>query len=144
MNPSSANDPFHLKRFLEAQDKVFDAVSSELQRGRKETHWMWFVFPQIAGLGLSPTAQFFAIQSADEARAYLQHPILGSRLRQCVDLVLRHANKSASEIFGFHDDLKLRSSMTLFAAVSNPGSVFHRALEQFFNREWDENTLKLL
>jgi uncharacterized protein (DUF1810 family) len=105
---------------------------------------MWFVFPQIAGLGLSPTAQFFAIQSADEARAYLQHPILGSRLRQCVDLVLRHANKSASEIFGFPDDLKLRSSMTLFAAVSNPGSVFHRALEQFFNREWDENTLKLL
>jgi uncharacterized protein (DUF1810 family) len=105
---------------------------------------MWFVFPQTAGLGLSPTAQFFAIQSADEARAYLRHPTPGSRLRECVDLVLRHSNKSASEIFGFPDDLKLLSSMTLFAAVSNPGSVFHRALEQFFNGEWDEKTLKFL
>lgn len=125
-------DPFHLSRFVKAQEPVMETVLAELRRGRKQTHWMWFVFPQVAGLGFSATARFYAIGSRDEAEAYLAHPVLGARLRQCAELVLSHRGRPASDIFGYPDDLKLRSSMTLFAEISPPGSVFHEVLAEFF------------
>ena len=108
-------DPFELKRFVEAQDRVYAAVLDELGHGRKRTHWMWFVFPQIAGLGHSPMAERYAISGLDEARAYLAHPLLGLRLRQCTELVNAVSGKSAHDIFSSPDDVKFRSSMTLFA-----------------------------
>jgi uncharacterized protein (DUF1810 family) len=138
------SDPFRLSRFLDAQNPVYAGVCSELQRGRKESHWMWFIFPQLAGLGYSGTARFYAIKSVDEAKAFLQHQVLGKRLAECAELVLKHPEKSASRIFGFPDDLKLRSCMTLFASVSDPESVFHRVLDQFFGGEPDAKTLELL
>lgn len=139
-----AEDPYNLSRFEEAQRPVIEGVLEELRRGRKETHWMWFVFPQVAGLGFSATARFYAIGSRAEAEAYLAHAILGARLRQCAELVLGQRSRSAAEIFGYPDDLKLCSSMTLFAAVSPPESVFHEVIEAFFNGAPDTATLDFL
>ena len=140
----SREDPFGLSRFINAQDDVYDRVLTELKSGRKRTHWMWFIFPQIDGLGHSPTTEYYAIKSIDEARKYLNHPILGSRLIECTEAVLAIKGRSASEIFGYPDDFKLKSSMTLFAFVSGPGSLFVRVLDKYFHGEHDIKTLQLL
>jgi len=133
-----------LARFVEAQDPVYDDVRAELQAGRKTTHWMWFVFPQLRGLGRSATARFFGIDSAAEAAAYLQHPVLGARLRECVELVLGVTGRTALEIFGPTDAMKFRSSMTLFAAVAPGEPLFQRALHRYFDGEPDRLTMAQL
>ena len=143
-NIIDSGDPFNLNRFTEAQEGVYGRAMAELTGGRKRSHWMWFIFPQIEGLGHSSISRQYAIKSIEEARAYLKHPILGARLSDCAEAVLGIEGRSASEIFGFPDDLKLRSSMTLFAAISEQGSVFARVLDKFFNGERDERTLQLL
>lgn len=137
-------DPFNLGRFIQAQDRIYPTALAELKNGNKRTHWMWFIFPQINGLGFSATSQFYAIKSQEEARSYLNHPILGQRLTECAEAVLSVTGRSASDIFGFPDDLKLKSSMTLFAAVSEPGSVFARVLDAYFGGQRDSKTLSLL
>ena len=137
-------DPFDLDRFLSAQAGVYDRALAEIQRGRKDSHWMWFGFPQIDGLGFSATAKTYAIKSLDEARAYLAHPALGPRLVECAEAVLGVEGRTAEDIFGPIDALKLRSSATLFAAVSPAGSVFHRLIETYFHGEPDAKTLRLL
>jgi uncharacterized protein (DUF1810 family) len=137
-------DPFDLGRFVSAQEGVYEQALAELRAGRKRTHWMWFVFPQLAGLGRSPTAQLYAVSGADEARAYLAHPVLGPRLVECAGAALAVEGRSAAEVLGPPDDLKLRSSATLFAHVSPPGSVFHRLLDHYFGGEPDPATLRLL
>jgi uncharacterized protein (DUF1810 family) len=141
---AGTEDPFNLNRFVEAQSDVFQRALTELKRGEKRSHWMWFIFPQIAGLGYSSTAKFYAIKSKDETKAYLSHLLLGRRLIECSKALLQHQGLSASDIFGFPDDLKLRSSMTLFATVSEPDSVFSRVLGQYFEGQPDDRTLELL
>ncbi|WLR95397.1 DUF1810 domain-containing protein [Shinella zoogloeoides] len=140
------DDPFELSRFVAAQDLVFDTVLAELRAGRKQTHWMWFVFPQLRALGRSPTANFYGIGSIEEARAYLLHHLLAERLAQAVDAVLGVSGCSAHEIFGSPDDLKFRSSMTLFSAAADgeEGERFRLALQRFFAGEADPRTLELL
>jgi uncharacterized protein (DUF1810 family) len=138
-----ADDPFELKRFMEAQSPVIDDVFAELRAGRKRSHWMWFVFPQIAGLGFSPTAQMYAIRSLAEAQAYLDHPVLGERLRDCVRLVIA-ARRPIAEIFGPPDDLKFRSCVTLFAALAPTEPVFSEALARCCAGEPDPLTLERL
>lgn len=138
------DDPYNLDRFVRAQEDDYAQALSELARGRKRTHWMWYVFPQIGGLGSSPTSREYSIKTLEEARAYLEHPVLGPRLAECCETLLRIAGRSATEIFGFPDDLKLRSSATLFARVSPRGSVFERVLERYFDGEPDAATLRLL
>lgn len=138
-------DPFDLSRFVAAQDLVFDAALDELRAGRKETHWMWFVFPQLRALGRSPTANYYGIGSIEEARAYLEHPVLRDRLTRAVDAVLGVSGHSANEIFGSPDDLKFRSSMTLFnEAAAEEEVVFRHALDHFFAGEADPLTLELV
>ena len=134
----------NLTRFVEAQNPVYSRVCSELRAGAKTSHWMWFVFPQIKGLGHSAMAQKFAISSVDEAREYLEHPVLGARLRECTELVCAVTGKSAHEIFGAPDDLKFRSCMTLFAGVAGEGSIFQEALKKYFAGEPDALTLRLI
>src|SRR5262245_43948442 len=141
---NDANDPHHLARFLTAQEGVYETALAEIRAGQKRSHWMWFVFPQFEGLGHSATARAYAIKSVAEAEAYLAHPVLGARLRECAAAALTVPDRSASDIFGFPDDLKLRSSATLFAHVSPPGSVFHQLLDRFFAGQPDEKTLALL
>lgn len=138
-----ADDPFNLARFVEAQDPVYGRVVQELRSGRKQTHWMWFVFPQIAGLGRSAMAQRYAIASLEEARAYLSHPLLGGRLRECTGLVLDIEGRDAHDIFGSPDDLKFRSCMTLFAEAADDARPFRAAIRKYFG-EPDEATLNLL
>jgi uncharacterized protein (DUF1810 family) len=138
------DDPYHLQRFLAAQAEDYECALGELRRGRKESHWIWYIFPQVAGLGRSSMAEKYAIQSPDEAVAYLNHPILGPRLRECSDALLKHRGTRIEDIMGYPDDLKLRSSMTLFAAISDPESVFHKVLEVFYSGERDEPTLAFL
>ena len=137
-------DTYGLERFTRAQDGTYEQALAEITGGRKRSHWMWFVFPQFAGLGMSPTSQHFAIRSLSEARAYLAHPTLGPRLQQCANALLSLEGRTAHEIFGSPDDLKLRSSATLFAAVSSSGSVFHQLLDRHFDGEPDERTLELM
>jgi len=137
-------DPHNLQRFVDAQKGVIDRALSELQAGSKQSHWMWFVFPQLDGLGRSATAKFYAIRSVDEARAYLKHPILGPRLRECVAALQWWAGeRSAEEIFGSVDLMKLKSSLTLFDRIE-PESIFQTALLNFFRGERDEHSLALL
>jgi uncharacterized protein (DUF1810 family) len=133
-----------LERFVQAQEDVYPRALAELKAGRKESHWMWFVFPQIAGLGHSTTAQHYAIASPDEAGAYLAHAVLGPRLRACTQAVLDVAGRSAHDIFGSPDDLKFRSSMTLFARAAPDETLFRAALEKYFGGEEDGATLRLL
>ena len=140
----TANNRFLLERFVEAQNPLFDQVTSELQAGRKMSHWMWFIFPQIRGLGRSPTAIEYAISGLDEARAYLAHPILGPRLKECTELVLRVENRPLAQILGSPDDMKFRSSMTLFAQVSPDDDIFERALQKYFRGVPDQLTLDRL
>jgi uncharacterized protein (DUF1810 family) len=143
-NPRDTDDPFELSRFLDAQDGEYSGILAEIQSGRKRSHWMWYVFPQIDGLAFSSTSQRFAIKSIDEAQAYLKHPILGARLLECAKAVVEIEGRSVAEIFGSPDDLKLRSSATLFAAVSEAGSVFERILEKYYHGERDERTVERL
>ena len=138
------DDAFGLSRFISAQDSVYDRVLEELKSGRKRSHWMWYIFPQVDGLGYSATSKHYAIKSMEEARAYLKHPVLGSRLLECADAVLAIEGRSASDILGYPDDLKLQSSMTLFASVASPDSVFVRVLDKYFQGERDVRTLQLL
>ena len=137
-------DPFDLDRFVQAQEGIYEQALEELRRGRKDSHWMWFIFPQVAGLGRSMMAQAFAIGSAEEGEAYLAHPVLGVRLRQCTVAVLAHADMSAEQIFGAIDAMKLRSSMTLFGALAGPASPFASSLQRFFSGEPDPATLAFL
>ncbi|MDA8082232.1 MAG: DUF1810 domain-containing protein [Nitrospiraceae bacterium] len=141
MNP---DDPYDLTRFLSAQEGVYERALAELKAGEKRTHWMWYIFPQIDGLGSSPTAKRYSIKSEEEARQYLDHPVLGKRLRECTEAVVALRGGSASEIFGYPDDLKFKSSMTLFEKIAGPGSVFSSALERYCHGERDTVTLRLL
>ncbi len=137
-------DPFKLDRFMDAQENVYDAVISQLKQGRKTSHWMWFIFPQSAGLGQSDTSKYFEIKSKEEAIQYLKHPILGPRLVKCTEIVLGLDGLSAHEIFGSPDVYKLQSSMTLFAQVSDEGSIFTRVLDKYYDGKPDQATLRLL
>ncbi|MDE3112220.1 MAG: DUF1810 domain-containing protein [Chloroflexota bacterium] len=138
------HDPHDLERFVEAQDGVYEQVKTELARGRKTSHWMWFVFPQMRGLGHSAMAERYGIGSAAEARAYWEHSLLGRRLKECVDLVLGVEGKTAREIMGSPDDVKLRSCLTLFEHVAPEEPAFARALEKYYRGERDPLTLTML
>lgn len=142
-NAPTSNDPFDLARFVGAQATDYERALSELRDGRKLTHWMWYIFPQIEGLGQSPMSLRYAIRSGAEARAYLQHPVLGPRLHECAGVVNGIVGRSALDIFGSPDDMKLRSSATLFARVSDD-EVFEQVLENYFNGQQDEETLRRL
>jgi len=141
MNP---DDPHDLNRFLSAQEGVYERALAELKGGRKLTHWMWYIFPQIDGLGYSPTAKRYSVKSVEEARQYLSHPVLGKRLLECTDAVVALKGASVSEIFGYPDDLKFKSSMTLFERIAGSGSVFSSALDRYCHGERDAATLRLL
>ena len=138
------SDAAGLERFVAAQAGIYATALAEIRAGRKQTHWMWFVFPQWAGLGSSATAQKYAIQDLAEAEAYLRHPVLGTRLKECAEAALSVEGRTAHDIFGWPDDLKLRSCATLFARVSLPGSAFARLLEKYYGGQPDPRTLALL
>lgn len=135
------DDPYQLDRFVDAQRTNYDAALAELRAGKKRGHWMWFIFPQVAGLGSSPTSQFYAIQSREEGRAYLAHPVLGPRLRVCAETVNELDRGSAHEIFGSPDDLKFHSSLTLFARLAPDNEVFENAVRKYFAGRYDPVTL---
>lgn len=137
-------DRYDLARFLDAQEGVYEQALAELRAGRKESHWMWFIFPQFEGLGSSETSKRYAIRSLDEASAYLRHPVLGARLEECTEAVNALEDLTAKEIFGSPDDLKFRSSMTLFELVVGPETPFGSALEKYFARERDARTIELV
>ncbi len=142
-NTIDRDDPFNLSRFINAQEEVYERVLKELKSGHKQSHWMWYIFPQFDGLAQSTTSKYYAIKSIEEAVAYLNHPVLGSRLKKCADTVHKIEGKTVSEIFGYPDDLKLKSSMTLFSQVAdNP--VFVHVLDKYFQSERDTKTLQLL
>ena len=138
------NDPYNLARFIGAQEKVYETVLAELRSGSKRTHWMWFIFPQIDGLGHSPTTRHDAIKSLQEARQYLAHSVLGARLLECAEAVLTVQGRLVSDIFGYPDDMKLQSSMTLFELVSDPQSVFERVLDKYYQGKRDARTLQIV
>ena len=140
----STKDPYDLQRFVEAQNRCFEEVCDELRAGHKKSHWMWFIFPQLQGLGNSAMAVRYAISSKQEAQAYLENGILGPRLTQCTELVLSVEGRSIQRIFGSPDDLKFRSSMTLFANVTSKNSVFKNALQKYFAGEPDPLTIERL
>jgi uncharacterized protein (DUF1810 family) len=140
----NAVDSFNLERFVKAQADVYPQVLRELHSGRKRSHWIWFIFPQIIGLGRSPTSRLYAIRSVEEARAYLDHSVLGERLKECTSAVLNGEEESAERVFGQPDTMKFRSSLTLFAGISEAGSVFHQALERFFGGQPDPVTQAFL
>ena len=137
-------DPYHLDRFVQAQDRTYESALTEIRNGRKRSHWMWFIFPQFEGLGSSAQSVFFSIKRIAEAKAYLAHPLLGPRLIECAGAVLAIDGRSAIDIFGSPDDMKLRSSATLFARASPDGSVFHRVLDKYFGGRADDKTLRLV
>lgn len=139
-----AHDPYDLDRFVQAQARSYVQALSEMRVGRKSSHWMWYIFPQLSGLGHSTASMKYSIRTLAEAEAYLQDPVLGPRLVECAEAVLAVEGRSAREIFGSPDDRKLRSSATLFALVSTPGSVFHRLLETYFGGKPDTMTLRML
>ena len=133
-----------LDRFVEAQEKMYPTAMKEIQAGKKQSHWMWYIFPQLRGLGTSSMAHIYGISGLDEARAYLEHPWLSGRLYELCSELLKHTNKSAYEIFGDIDEMKLKSSMTLFALTSEDYTIFDQVLEQFFDGEMDEVTVRLI
>jgi uncharacterized protein (DUF1810 family) len=137
-------DRYDLQRFVRAQEGDYDAALAEIRGGRKRSHWMWYIFPQFDGLGMSPTSRQYSVKSLAEAKAFLAHPVLGPRLLECAEAALAVDGRSAQEIFGYPDDMKLRSCATLFAAVSHTGSVFHRIIDKYFHGEADAKTLRLL
>ncbi len=138
------SDSYGLSRFLNAQEGVYDRALVEVRSGLKRSHWMWYIFPQIDGLGFSSTTRHYAIKSLEEARQYLGHPVLGARLKESTEAVMSVQGRSASDIFGYPDDMKLQSSMTLFALVSEPGSVFERVLEKYYQGKRDARTLQIV
>lgn len=138
------DDPYHLRRLVDAQERVYGQVCEELREGYKESHWIWFIFPQIAGLGRSPTSIHFAISSLEEARAYLAHPILGPRLRECAKLALEVEGRTARQIFGPVDEMKFRSSMTLFMKAAPDEPLFAQCLAKYFGGKPDPATLEKL
>jgi uncharacterized protein (DUF1810 family) len=138
------NDPYNLQRFVEAQERVYERACQELSAGHKQSHWMWFIFPQLKGLGHSGMANHYGISSSAEARAYLAHAVLGPRLVHITQIVVDLQGNSAEEIFGYPDDLKFRSCMTLFARTAAATNIFQRALEKYFNNEPDLLTVELL
>jgi uncharacterized protein (DUF1810 family) len=142
--PTGTDDPYNLARFVRAQDRDYEHARSEIRSGRKRSHWMWYIFPQFDGLGFSSTSREYAIKSAAEAEAYLRHPILGPRLMEIAEAAASIQGRSAFEVFGSPDDMKLRSCATLFATVSPAGSVFQRLLARYFDGEPDTETLRLL
>jgi uncharacterized protein (DUF1810 family) len=142
--PDKEQDSFNLQRFIDAQNSCYYKVTEELTQGKKVSHWIWFIFPQVAGLGHSPTAQKYAIKSRSEAKAYLQNPTLEKRLLESTRLVLSIENSSAEQIFGFPDYLKFHSSMTLFANVAQNPNIFNDALNKFYSGETDQHTLDIL
>ncbi len=133
-----------LKRFLDAQEDDFEDALSEIRNGRKQTHWMWYIFPQMAGLGFSSTSKFYAIKDKTEAENYLEHPVLGSRLVEISKALLKIEGKTANQIFGSPDDMKLKSSMTLFGSLKNTNPVFQTVLDKYFNGAKDDRTLELI
>src|SRR5262249_9041138 len=142
--PSDTDDPHNLTRFVQAQEDDYDQALAEIRSGRKLSHWMWYIFPQLEGLGFSATSQRYAIKTLAEAKAYLSHPVLGPRLMQCAEVTLGVQGRSAFEIFGTPDDMKLHSCSTLFAYVSPDGSVFDRLLDKYLQGRRDAKTLRLL
>lgn len=142
--PEGAVDPHKLSRFVEAQEKDYEQALAEIKRGRKQSHWIWYIFPQFDGLAFSSTSKYYSIKSVAEAKAYLAHPLLGQRLLECAEAVVRVEGRSAMDIFGSPDDLKLRSCATLFACVSSADSVFDRLLAKYYRGERDGKTLQLL
>ena len=138
------DDPFNLSRFVSAQARDYEIAREELRNGRKRTHWIWYIFPQIDGLGYSANSKFYAIKSKAEAQKYLEHPLLGARLLECANILLKLEGRSASEILGSPDDLKLKSSMTLFAAVQSQEPAFARVLDKYFQGKRDITTIQLL
>lgn len=141
---NAAHDPYNLQRFVDAQEPVIAGVIGELKHGRKYGHWIWFIFPQLKGLGRSSMSEFYGISSLDEAKAYLQHPVLGPRLMQCTDLVNVVKGSDAEQIFGEVDAMKFRSCMTLFARADPENRIFSRALEKYFGGEGDPLTISSL
>jgi len=137
-------DDHNLQRFVDAQREIYERVTAELRAGRKDTHWMWYVFPQIDGLGHSPLAKKYAVTSLEEAKAYLRHPVLGPRLRECTQLVTAAEDQSIEDIFGYPDHCKFHSSMTLFAHAADDNRVFIEALRKYFNAEFDRQTIARL
>jgi len=137
-------DKYNLDRFVLAQEKMFETAYNELKRGRKESHWMWYIFPQITGLGFSEIAKYYAISNLDETAAYLKHVILGNNLIDISNVLIHHPSNNATEIFGTPDNMKLRSSMTLFAQAENTNSCFQTVLDKFFEGIPDEKTLKII
>lgn len=137
-------DPFNLSRFVRAQNTMYERALEEVRQGQKRSHWMWFIFPQLLGLGSSEMAREYGISGLDEARAYLEHPVLGKRIKEITQALMKHRNKKAAEIFGYPDDLKLHSSLTLFNAASEAENIFENALETFFQGRRDNKTLELL
>jgi len=133
-----------LERFIDAQAPIYARALGELRAGQKQSHWMWFIFPQITGLGQSPTSRAYAIQSLDEARAYMAHPVLGTRLRECCQALMNQRNKTAHDIFGPIDAMKLRSCLTLFAEADPQAVLFYNLLEKYFDGDADEATLEIL
>jgi uncharacterized protein (DUF1810 family) len=144
MADTNDGDPHDLGRFVHAQEGNYERALAEITAGRKRSHWMWYVFPQFDGLGFSPTSRRYSIKSVAEARAYLAHPVLGPRLTECAEAALRVEGRSALEVFGSPDDMKLRSCATLFAHVSPAGSVFERLLDRYFAGQRDDRTLRLI
>jgi len=144
MHTAAQDDPYDLERFVRAQAQNYSEALAQIRRGQKRSHWMWYVFPQIDGLGHSSNARYYAIKSAAEASAYLAHPILGPRLLESAQAALQVEGRSATQIFGSPDDLKLRSCATLFASVLPAGSVFDRLLQKYYGGQRDERTLQLL
>ncbi len=144
MAADSKNDPHDLARFVDAQAGDYDRALAEIQGGRKRSHWMWYVFPQIDGLGFSETTRRYSIKSVAEAEAYLSHPVLGPRLTEIGEAAIAVGGRSALDVFGSPDDMKLKSCATLFAHVAPAGSVFHRLLDKYFNGKGDEKTVRLL
>jgi uncharacterized protein (DUF1810 family) len=140
----SADDPYDLTRFVRAQARDYEQAIAEIRSGRKRSHWMWYIFPQYDGLGLSATSKQYAIKSVAEAEAFLRHPVLGSRLLESAQAALGLEGRSAFEVFGSPDDMKLRSCATLFAKISPAGSVFEQLLDQYFDGTPDDKTLRLL
>jgi uncharacterized protein (DUF1810 family) len=138
------DDPFDLQRFVDAQNRVYESVCAELHAGKKNSHWMWFIFPQIKGLGHSEMARAYAVSSLAEAQAYLRHPLLGPRLRECSSLVAAIEDRTIADIFGYPDDLKFHSSMTLFAQATPDNDIFKTCLQKYFAGKMDSPTLAQL
>ena len=138
------DDPFNLSRFISAQARDYEIAREELRNGRKRTHWIWYIFPQVDGLGYSANSKFYAIKSKAEAQKYLEHPLLGTRLVECANILLKLEGRSASQIFGSPDDLKLKSSMTLFAAIQSQEPAFAHVLDKYFQGKPDITTIELL